>query len=612
MKRTCTALLACALLVGSAACNETVEVGANNGDVNNNDAANNSGGDNAANNDDVNNVTANNAANNDDVNNVAANNDDVNNAGNNEAGCDQDAACDQGQICDQGECVEGCRDNTGCSDGTICVEEACTQGCRDDAGCGTGQICVEEACAQGCRQDEACEMGQICVEESCTQGCRDDAGCEVGQICVEGTCAQGCRDDEGCGQGQLCLDQACQAQGVACRQDSDCNQGDVCNQAQLCEAGQAPCEADALEPNDVDAATLEPGTLSNLSICPGDVDRFQITASQEDTLALSVRFTGANGALEAALYRGQEELVAAQSDDQGASLSWVADADGVYTLVVRGADAQTRNSYALSLTRAAPQTCVDTTLYADVDSDGYGDAEASQVQCLEPDQAVEGLVSRAGDCGPQDAWRNPDGYEVCGDNVDDDCDGVDMDCPASQPSVSPPGWDCQGEAPGNVYAWARFEDGNGYFADNGCFVFFEGQPGEFYVEHNMQRSNPDCANSPNGCTCPSLNGWSSYDRRLYAFTLQGDTESCPDVSLRDHAGEDQVVSNACRKYLYQMHYYDIPYSFVAGSQAAMDARIDAFPTVEVACAEDAPHANLPYATLLTGQIVRNPNYQPAQ
>jgi hypothetical protein len=246
--------------------------------------------------------------------------------------------------------------------------------------------------------------------------------------------------------------------------------------------------------------------------------------------------------------------------------------------------------------------------YEDGDGDGFG--EGDSLACgTEPSDAY---ATQGGDCAGDDAWRNPASYEVCGDNLDDDCDGSDMDCPTTQASgMDLPDWDCQGEPPSNVYAWASFEDGNGYFQDGACFVFFEGLPGEFYVQHNVQRAGEDCSQDRNGCTCPSLNGWPSYDRRLYAFTLQGDTESCPEVSLRDHAGEEQVVSNACRKYLYQMHAYDIPYSFVAGSQEAVDARIDAFPTVEVACAEDAPHANLPYATLMTGQIVKNPDFQPA-
>ena len=42
--------------------------------------------------------------------------------------------------------------------------------------------------------------------------------------------------------------------------------------------------------------------------------------------------------------------------------------------------------------------------------------------------------------------------------------------------------------------------------------------------------------------------------------------------------------------------------------ADLQARLAAFPTIEVACAEDRPHANLPYATLMTAPVTLNPGY----
>lgn len=62
--------------------------------------------------------------------------------------------------------------------------------------------------------------------------------------------------------------------------------------------------------------------------------------------------------------------------------------------------------------------------YADVDEDGFGDPEAFLSTC----DAPEGFVAIAGDCNDARADVNPREDEVCGDGVDQDCDGVDPAC----------------------------------------------------------------------------------------------------------------------------------------------------------------------------------------
>ncbi len=250
---------------------------------------------------------------------------------------------------------------------------------------------------------------------------------------------------------------------------------------------------------------------------------------------------------------------------------------------------------------AEPDGCVD--VFDDADMDGFGVGEPS---CGQPGA---GQAADGGDCGPDDLFRHPGASEICGDWVDDDCDGADATCPTSQPSVNVPEWDCAGAPPSNVVAWARFDNGGGYFRDGGCFFFFEGAPGEFYVRRNVQRASEDpSCESRSGCTCPSLNGWPAYDRRMYAFTTAIDQADCPEISIRDHGGEQQPVSNACRKYLYQMHQYDIPFSFLAGDFEALQQRLERFPTVEIACVRDAPHANLPFQPLVSATVQLNPGF----
>lgn len=252
--------------------------------------------------------------------------------------------------------------------------------------------------------------------------------------------------------------------------------------------------------------------------------------------------------------------------------------------------------------------CLPGTLYADPDDDGFGADDAVTAEgCADE---TPGFAASAGDCGPVDPWRNPVAQEICGDQVDDDCDGRDAACPETAPvGLDVPAWDCTGVAPANVYAHARFADGGGYFRDGGCFVFFEGLPGEFYVQRvALARASEEArCEQLNGCTCPSLNGWPSYDRRMYAFT-RSESDECPEIEIIDHGGESQAVSNECRKYLYQLHFYDIPFSYFASGAAAVNRRLSLFPVVEIACARDVPHQNLPFQTLLTTSVERNAGY----
>ena len=179
-----------------------------------------------------------------------------------------------------------------------------------------------------------------------------------------------------------------------------------------------------------------------------------------------------------------------------------------------------------------------------------------------------------------------------------------------------------GEGPEEfVLAWASFPDGGGYFADGGCFVVFEARPGEFYVRHNLQRADPRCAQTVAGCTCPTNPlGRTSWDRRLYALTLASsgvageelddarDAQQCDELALVDHAGERQPVSNDCRKYLYQLHRYDIPVSYLATGEATARRRLALFPTVELACLRDRPHASLPFRSLVRSPWVLNDGF----
>ncbi|MEO0605141.1 MAG: putative metal-binding motif-containing protein, partial [Myxococcota bacterium] len=67
---------------------------------------------------------------------------------------------------------------------------------------------------------------------------------------------------------------------------------------------------------------------------------------------------------------------------------------------------------------------VDATVwYVDADGDGYGDADTTVVECDQP----TGTVAIDGDCDDDDIDISPEGKEIVGDGIDQDCDGSDAE-----------------------------------------------------------------------------------------------------------------------------------------------------------------------------------------
>jgi len=59
------------------------------------------------------------------------------------------------------------------------------------------------------------------------------------------------------------------------------------------------------------------------------------------------------------------------------------------------------------------------TCYRDADEDGYGNALNTGQAC----DCAEGYVAAAGDCDDVDAGVHPEAEDICGNGVDEDCDG---------------------------------------------------------------------------------------------------------------------------------------------------------------------------------------------
>ncbi len=229
-----------------------------------------------------------------------------------------------------------------------------------------------------------------------------------------------------------------------------------------------------------------------------------------------------------------------------------------------------------------------------------------------------------------------DGVGVCDDNFSDTCDADPDSCPTTQASgIDEPSWDCAGTPPANVYAYATFPDGTSVkgvnLAKGACVVFFEGAKDLFYAKwFRFAPANvTDACSKYEGCICPKgtfLN--QSFDRRLYAFTWDGDA-ACDEILIIDHKDGDpettlnQPVSNDCRKYLYALHSegdngtwapndgqgaYELPFSYVAGSLGDLKLRLETFPKVEVACVAVQTGGSLPWAQLMVSDVQLNKSY----
>jgi hypothetical protein len=123
----------------------------------------------------------------------------------------------------------------------------------------------------------------------------------------------------------------------------------------------------------------------------------------------------------------------------------------------------------------------------------------------------------------------------------------------------------------------------------------------------MRGPNGECQ-AVEGCICPSVDNW-SYDRgRLYALTLRGEPEDCEEIVVYEQQGDEQVVSNDCRKFLYQIWFNPNEFSFVTRGEDALRRRIERFPRVEIACFEGQPFDDLPFASLLAAPIQVNPEF----
>ena|GEM_PF-2924313 len=259
--------------------------------------------------------------------------------------CTQRSQCPSGQICDTqvNKCVEdiGCYGDQFCEEGEIC--DLVTRVCRS--------VAVECIPCEG--SNMTCPSGTLCNPD--TTECLDggvEPACRSGEFCdILGRCVQ-CTNDDQCGPGTYCnVAQGKCDSNVQCAPDpSQCPESPnvnciICTPPQMCNLQTKRCEAPALEcETDVDCpgdqfcnVTLDPpvcqpripdclndlreGMLNNntaaaaasltkvegplfteLRLCPGDEDWYEIPVEAGTYLTVDARFAHADADIELQLY----------------------------------------------------------------------------------------------------------------------------------------------------------------------------------------------------------------------------------------------------------------------------------------------------------------------
>lgn len=270
-------------------------------------------------------------------------------------------------------CVGCLPSDDSCAAGQFCdpATMACSDGCKADADCTSPQLCdpTSHQCVS-CTADSQCDPGSVCNSSGvCVAGCSDSAPCVAGQACCDGACADLNNDPLSCGTcGKACTvpDHA----AVACVQG-------IC-QMGPCDAGFGDCDQ-----NPDTGCETDVSAGGGCSCTPGDTQSC---------------YTGPPGTQDIGTCKGGTSTC----DPTGTK--W-GPCDGQVT--------PTFDTCADS----KDNDCDGTPDNAkDLDGDGWTPCDGD---CCD--------VAEVGVCGDP-LLVNPGAFEVAGNMVDDDCDGV-MDNP---------------------------------------------------------------------------------------------------------------------------------------------------------------------------------------
>lgn len=143
----------------------------------------------------------------------------------------------------------------------------------------------------------------------------------------------------------------------------------------------------------------------------------------------------------------------------------------------------------------ATSACAVSPWYRDADGDGYGVSSVSVLSCAQP----PGYVAAPGDCNDAAAGIHPGIAEVCGDGIDNDCDGIadDAGALAGTAAISLTG------AAGETVSWTPITGANVYDLVRGNLAVLSSSHGDFALATSTCLGNDLLGTSQSDASIPA-------------------------------------------------------------------------------------------------------------
>jgi hypothetical protein len=162
-------------------------------------------------------------------------------------------------------------------------------------------------------------------------------------------------------------------------------------------------------------------------------------------------------------------------------------------------------------------------------------------KCLSPDADLDGFTIKDGDCNDADASVHPDAVEVCGDGIDQDCNGRDAVCGDNDgDGYTPETGDCNDN---NVRIYPGAQDDECDGIDNNCNGLIDEDAPLFYLDADEDGyGNPGISKSfcegRNDGYVENNGDCNDSDPSIHPYAI----EICDDVIDQDCNGSDLSCS----------------------------------------------------------------------